>query len=193
VEFDTPYCRFPNRHPGGYPFKKWVESHQIISGSEADPGSQSEDSDFPISRLKSIPNPRPPILPEYQPDTTEFNFEMLSLFYSLVIFHLPAATDTVALSPASHTVAQALESEKPSPMFEHIVRKFSKCHSQFLDLTAEPVLSRIAQFHNELVFTSVVFHHHQIRPSLTNSADMLLAETYALFKATFENKVNEEY
>jgi hypothetical protein len=79
-------------------------------------------------------------------------------------------------------------------MLEHIVRKFLiHCHSQFLALTAEPALSRIAQFHNELVFTSVVLHHHQTRVALTNYADMLLAETYDLFNVTFEKRVNEEY
>jgi hypothetical protein len=78
-------------------------------------------------------------------------------------------------------------------MLEHIVRKFLvHCHSQFLALTAEPALLRIAQFHNEFVFASVVLHHHQTRVALTNYADMLLAETYELFNATFEKKVNEE-
>lgn len=71
-----------------------------MSGSDANPGSQSEDSSFPIPRLKAIPNPRPPILPEYQPDTTEFNFEMFQLFDSLVIFHLPAY-DLEHIQPAA--------------------------------------------------------------------------------------------
>jgi hypothetical protein len=177
-----------------------------MSSGDVDPGSQSEDASFPIPRLKAIPNPRPPILPDYQPDTTEFNFDMFQLFYSLVIFHLPAydldhiepmssSPDAAPLSNASQTVAQALDSEKPSPMIlEHIVRKFLvHCHSQFLDLTAEPVLSRIAQFHNELVFTSMVLHQHPTKQALVNYADMLLAETYDLFNATFEEKVNEEY
>jgi hypothetical protein len=160
-------------------------------------------ANFPIPRLMEIPNPRPPILPEYQPDNTEFNFEMFQMFYSLVIFHLPdydldnipAVDGTAPLSSANTTVAQALECEKPSPMMlEHIVRKFLiHCHSQFLDLTAEPVLSRIALFHNELMFASLMLHHHPSRLALTNYADMLLAETYDLFNATFEKKVNEEY
>jgi hypothetical protein len=89
-----------------------------------------------------------------------------------------------------------MDAPKQSPMMlEHIIRKFLiHCHSQFLDLTSDPVLSRIAQLHSELFFTTAILQHKQhTKPSLMNYADMLYAETYDLYNATFEQKVNSEY
>jgi hypothetical protein len=136
------------------------------------------------------------MVPSYQPEAFQFNYEMFQLFFSLVMFHLPAYDlgQPVPISPALDTVGKALDHDHPSPIIlEHIIRKFLiHCHEQFLQLTSMGVLSKISHLHNELYLASEVLSH-KARPGLINYCDMLLAETYDLFNSEFAKRVNNDY
>jgi hypothetical protein len=167
------------------------------SMSESSNSQPDESASFPIPRMRCIPNPRPAIRPVYEPENSQFNFEMFQLFYSLVMFHLPAYDLGlgIQISPALDTVGKALEQEVPSPlMLDHIVRKFLlHCHGQFLQLTSSPVLAKISQLHNELQLASEVLALHNVAPVIVNYCGMIVAETYDLYNSEFAKTVNREW
>ncbi|OHT01871.1 hypothetical protein TRFO_31213 [Tritrichomonas foetus] len=163
-----------------------------------DSSTNEEIGEFPIPRVNHISNPQPAIQPVYEPQNDQFNPELFQLFFSLVNFHLPAydLSRSQQFSPALETVGTAFEQESPvSPiMQEHIIRKFLiDCNSHMLELTSNPVLSKMAMLHNELFLASEFLRLHNASATLVNYCDMLMAETYDMFNSHFSKIVNEQF
>ena len=169
-----------------------------MSVEEIDDSSTNEEVlNFPIPRVDQIPNPQPAIQPVYEPQNDPFNPELFQLFFSLVNFHLPAynLNSNQQFSPALETVGTAFEHKNASPvMQEHIIRKFLiDCNSHLLELTSNPVLSKLAMLHNELFLASEFLRLHNTANTLVDYCDMLMAETYDLFNSQFAKIVNQDY
>jgi len=154
-------------------------------------------SDFPIPRLRAIPNPKPAIQPTYDPQPTPFAPDLFQLFFSLVNYHLPAYDlgQNTQYSPAVEVVSTAVDGETTAVpiMHEHIFRKFLlEVHQQFLALTSKPVLSKIAKLHSELFLTSEVMPS-TTPPALVQYCQMLMAEAYDLFNSVVTKTVSEDF
>jgi hypothetical protein len=161
-------------------------------------GDEGDDpASFPIPRVRAIANPRPALQPEYENDSPQFNFELFQLFFSLVIYDLPAYElgNSTDITPALVTVGKALEPDGPSTiMLEHLVRKFLlSSQSHLLQLTSNPVLAKIAQLHHELYLASEILRPKKTQAELCQYADMLTGEVYDLFNSEFARKVNTEF
>jgi hypothetical protein len=152
---------------------------------------------FPIPRVRTIGNARPPLQPQYDSEIPPFNLDLFQQFYSLVAVDLPAYDlgSRAQLSPALATVSKALEPEAPpSVMLDQLVRKFLlNCQSQFLQLSANPAITKIAQLHHELYTLSELIREKNIKPELTQYADMLTGEVYDLYDSEFAKRVNADY
>lgn len=160
--------------------------------------SLNEDmGEFPIPRIAKISHPQPALSPKYEPTNSPFNPDLFQLFYSLVNFHLPDYDlgQNQQFSPALETVGTAFDQEENPPiMRDHIIRKFLlECHSQFLKLTSNPLVSKCAMLHNELFLASEFIRLHKTEKKLIEYCEMLLAEVYDLFNTTFSKIVNEQY
>lgn len=135
-----------------------------------------------------------PYVPSYEPNHSEFSFDIFQMYFSLVNFHLKSydLAQTQECSPAVECLGHAFELKKDPVLTEAMPRKYLlEANHQFHIQTKERNLVKIGMLHNDLFYVSELLSLYKMSQKLLDLCNMIMAETYDLFNSVFLQTVDK--